>query len=129
MKKLILIAALCTGIAGAAEAGPAADASVASVNDNWGAEIGASYRFGEMGFRITPTIGAFIDDGADDLDWFGRVEMSYELPILLEIGIGGRIDDEDVRPYGFLGYELAPLIGLKANAGDDYFALGLTLNY
>lgn len=61
---------------------------------------------------------------------YGRLEASYGFPGL-EVGGGARIDSlsQKVQPYGTISTSLTPLMGLKANAGKNYYALGLTFNY
>lgn len=64
------------------------------------------------------------------VDAYGRIEASYSLKVI-EVGAGARYStlSETVQPYGTIGVPMGPLFGLKANAGDGYYALGVTFNY
>ena len=111
------------------------------------------------GFAITPGVGVFVhddndpryfedEDGAnsgcrdgrtgdfvkdskcDDtsVSFYGKVEATYTIPMSLTLGVGARIDD-DVRPYGTVSYPLLPLLNVKGNLGDGYFAAGLQAKF
>lgn len=43
--------------------------------------------------------------------------------------MGARFSTKKVIPYGTVGFAIASGFGVKANAGKDYYALGLTLGY
>lgn len=56
---------------------------------------------------------------------YGRVEATFTLPASIEFGAGARFSEERVRAYGTASLPLAPMLRLKANAGDRYFAIGV----
>jgi hypothetical protein len=103
---------------------------------NWGAEAGLSYRMnleamGLAGVHITPTAGALVrKNNTSDIGAYGRIEASVSIATF-EVGAGGRYDSqsEKLRPYATARLGVLPWIGVKANAGKDYYALGLVFNY
>ena len=59
-----------------------------------------------------------------DVRPFARVEATYSVPLIAEIGLGVRIG-KDTQPYGTVAFPVFPAVKLKGNAGPDYVALGL----
>ena len=60
---------------------------------------------------------------------YARIEATYSIPLVAEIGAGARFSGDKVRPYGTVAVPLAPKIRLKGNAGPKYFALGLAAGF
>jgi len=67
------------------------------------------------------------DEKCDDtaVKAYGKIEGTFEIPAVAEVGAGVRFSSEKARPYGTVGFALAPKIKVKANAGPSYYALGL----
>ena len=111
------------------------------------------------GFKITPAVGVlvyaedngryyFYDNGGSDAcrdstdgryadknlcdntraKAYGRIEATYSVPMFAAIGVGARVGS-DVKPYGTVALPIGPKLQLKGNAGDQYYALGLRLNF
>lgn len=59
---------------------------------------------------------------------YGRVEATFSIPLVAEIGGGVRVSDK-LRPYGTVAVPLAPAIRLKANGGPGYYAFGATAGF
>lgn len=60
---------------------------------------------------------------------YGKIEATYSIPLVAEIGGGARFSSDKVRPYGTVAVPLAPRISLKGNAGPKYYALGLKAGF
>ena len=60
---------------------------------------------------------------------FGQVEGGYSIPALARVGIGARFISGDVKAYGTVALPIAPAVHIKGDAGDGYYALGLTLGF
>jgi len=60
---------------------------------------------------------------------YGRIEATYSIPLVAEVGAGARFSSDKVRPYGTVAVPLAPKIRLKGNAGPKYYALGLAAGF
>ncbi|WP_271078618.1 hypothetical protein [Aurantiacibacter sp. MUD61] len=60
---------------------------------------------------------------------YARLEATYTILGSAELGVGGRYSGDDVQPYGTVSFPIAPRIRIKANAGDDYYALGLRASF
>ncbi|KRB80947.1 hypothetical protein ASE00_16320 [Sphingomonas sp. Root710] len=62
---------------------------------------------------------------------YARIEVGFTFPELFTIGGGARFTTkgQEVIPYGTIAIPIAPNVNLKANAGKDYYALGLTVGY
>ncbi|HET8612035.1 MAG TPA: hypothetical protein VFL92_04645 [Sphingomonas sp.] len=93
---------------------------------DWGGQIAAGYRFGFAGFDITPGAGLYFH-GPTTV--FGQVEGGYSIPALARVGIGARFISGDVKAYGTVALPIAPAVHIKGDAGDGYYALGLTLGF
>ncbi len=125
---------MCASAAHAADF--AAEVNGAKAGGVWGGEAGVSYRLnleamGLAGFHITPTAGAFVNkDNKTEIDAYGRLEASFSVAGF-EVGAGGRYDSltEKLRPYATARVPLLPWFDIKANAGKDYYALGVVFNY
>ena len=75
-------------------------------------------------------VGAFVyDDNGSEVKPYGRIEATYAIPLLAEVGVGARFSSDQTRPYGTLALPLLPTLKLKANAGPRYYALGLKLGF
>ncbi|NJR79839.1 hypothetical protein [Sphingomonas corticis] len=122
----ILAVLLAAGVATPAAAQVAVEGNGARVDGRWGGEVGVGYGFGAAGFRLTPIVGGLIADG--DTRVYGKVEATYAIPLLATIGVGVRAGEDDTTPYGTVALPLAPLLSLKGNVGDGYYALGLKLS-
>ena len=119
--------ALATGsVAVPAVAQVAVEGGGARAEGQWGGEAAVGYGIGAAGFRLTPMVGGFASEG--DVRVFGKVEATYSIPLLATIGAGVRVSDRDTTPYGTVALPLAPLLSLKGNVGDGYYALGLRLS-
>lgn len=129
------------------------EGNLAEVDGEFGGELGVTYDlFDSAGFTLRSGAGAFIFDeedsdagnrvcretvdgnlvGSSDCDGtsvnaYGRLELTYDLPIL-SVGGGLRLGDE-LNPYVTLAGSLAPFVKLKANLGDDYYAGGITVGF
>jgi hypothetical protein len=55
---------------------------------------------------------------------YAKIEATYTIPLVAEVGGGARFSGDKVRPYGTVAVPLAPKIKLKGNAGPKYYALG-----
>ena len=78
------------------------------------------------------TNGQFADDGKCDntaVKAYAKLEATYTLLGSAEFGLGARYSGDDVQPYGMVSFPVAPRIRIKANAGDDYYALGLRADF
>ena len=78
------------------------------------------------------TNGQFADDGKCDntaVKAYAKLEATYTLLGSAELGLGARYSGDDVQPYGMISFPVAPRIRIKANAGDDYYALGLRADF
>lgn len=78
------------------------------------------------------TNGRFADDGKCDntaVKAYAKLEATYTLLGSAEFGLGARYSGDDVQPYGMVSFPVAPRIRIKANAGDDYYALGLRADF
>jgi hypothetical protein len=60
---------------------------------------------------------------------YGKIEATYTLLGSLEFGGGARFSSEKVRAYGTTSVPLAPLVRLKGNIGDRYYAIGLRAGF
>ena len=60
---------------------------------------------------------------------YGRVEATYAIPAFAEVGGGVRLSKDKASPYGTIALPLGPSLRLKGNAGDRYYALGLTARF
>jgi len=60
---------------------------------------------------------------------YARIEATYTVPLVAEVGVGARFSSEKVRPYGTVAIPVLPKIKVKANAGPQYYALGATLGF
>lgn len=71
------------------------------------------------------------DEECNDLaaKFYGRIEATYSIPLVAEVGGGARFSGDKVRPYGTIAIPLAPRIRLKGNAGPKYYALGLMAGF
>ncbi len=67
------------------------------------------------------------DDKCDDtaVKPYGKIEATFTIPLGPEIGAGARFSSDRVKAYGTASFAVAPRLRLKANIGDDYYALGL----
>ena len=78
------------------------------------------------------TNGQFADDGKCDntaIKAYAKLEATYTLLGSAEFGLGARYSGDDVQPYGMVSFPVAPRTRIKANAGDDYYALGLRADF
>lgn len=76
--------------------------------------------------------GRFANDAKCDntaVKAYGRVEATYSIPLVAEVGGGARFSSDKVRPYGTVAIPLAPKIRLKGNAGPKYYAAGLRVGF
>ena len=76
--------------------------------------------------------GQFADDSECNdvaVKAYAKIEATYSIPMVAEIGGGARFSSEKVRPYGTIAVPLAPKIRLKGNAGPKYYAIGLTAGF
>jgi hypothetical protein len=125
---LALAAALFALIPATAEAeGLGAEVNYGRADGHWGTEVGAGYRMGLAGFSLTPGAGVYLRDG--DTKLYGRIEAAYSIPLSATIGAGVRFSGDNTRPYATLALPVLPMLHGKANAGPQYYALGLTLGY
>ncbi|WP_262504463.1 hypothetical protein [Sphingobium sp. KCTC 72723] len=60
---------------------------------------------------------------------YAKIEATYSIPLMAEVGGGARFSGDKVRPYGTVAVPLAPTIKLKGNAGPKYYALGLKAGF
>jgi len=102
------------------------EASGVRSEGDWGGQIAAGYRFRFAGFDITPGAGLYFH-GPTTV--FGQVEGGYSIPALARVGLGARFISGDVKAYGTVALPIAPAVHLKGDAGDGYYALGLTLGF
>jgi hypothetical protein len=121
------VALLAVTAAPAMADGFMAEGSFAHVNHRDGGEAGVGYRFGLGPLNVTPIVGGFLH--SDDVDIYGKVEATATLVGIGEIGGGLRVDDDDVNPYATASINVAPLISIKGNLGDDYYSAGLAIRF
>ncbi len=134
MKRVLAIglATLAIGIAVPAAAQVAAEGNVAKMDGDWGGEIGLAYDAplvpGLLNFSLGG--GAFVHDGADDvdIDLYARAEAKATVADTFALGAGARLGS-DLDFYGTVEVPLAPLLKLKGNIGEDYFAAGLRFGF
>ena len=119
-------AAVLVAAASPAAAQIAVEGNGARVDGRWGGEVGVGYGFGAAGFRLTPIVGGLIADGGTRV--YGKVEATYSVPLIATLGVGVRASEDDTTPYGTVALPIAPLLSLKGNVGDGYYALGLKLS-
>lgn len=60
---------------------------------------------------------------------FGRIEATFAIPLVAEVGAGVRISEGLTTPYATAAMPIFPMAKLKANVGDDYYALGLRIGF
>lgn len=60
---------------------------------------------------------------------YGKVEATYSISLGPELGGGVRVSKGNMAPYGTLAFPLAPMVKLKGNVGDGYYALGLRARF
>lgn len=150
-------AAAVLGFSAPASAQVTAEANVAKWQGQWGGELGVGYPIlQDGGFKVTPSVGAFIYDrdhpgyyeGDEDVCYrrsdgaavgesrcdgsglkaYGRIEASYSLPIV-SLGVGARVMGDSVRAYGTAAMPVMPMIDAKVNVGDGYLAAGLQARF
>lgn len=63
------------------------------------------------------------------IDWYAKGELVYETATGFELGGGARFSNEKVRPYATAAFAVSPQFKIKGNAGERYFAAGLTLGF
>lgn len=127
MKFLPILGAVVASVASVPAAGQVSvEGAGARADGRWGGEVGVGYGIGAAGFRLTPILGAFVADG--DTRVVGKVEATYAIPLLATIGGGVRVGEGDTTPYATVALPLLPLVDLKGNVGDGYYALGLKLS-
>ena len=77
--------------------------------------------------------GQFADDDLCSntaAEFYARAEAAFAVGNTVEIGGGARFGgDEDVVPFGTIGFRLSPSIMLRGNGGPDYFAAGLMVDF
>ena len=76
--------------------------------------------------------GQFADDAnCDDTAFkpYAKVEGTFTLLGSAEAGLGARYSGDEVQPYATASFPVAPRIRIKANAGRDYYALGLRADF
>ncbi len=72
--------------------------------------------------------GFFVDDERCDdgaLRAYAKVEATFTLLGTAEAGLGARYSVGNLRPYATASLPIVPLVRLKANVGDGYYALGV----
>ena len=127
IKALVAIAIAATGVAAAHANSVQLEADGARSYGQWGAELGAGYRWQLGMFDLTPGAGGFIANG--DSRAFARLEAGVSIPLVARVAIGARYIGSEVNPYGSVGLPLLPKISIKANGGPHYAALGLSLGF
>ena len=60
---------------------------------------------------------------------YAKVEGTFTLLGSAEAGLGARYSGDEVQPYATASFPVAPRIRIKANAGRDYYALGLRADF
>ncbi|KLI63057.1 hypothetical protein AAV99_13100 [Aurantiacibacter marinus] len=78
------------------------------------------------------TNGQFADSdlcGNTSVSAYARLEGTYTLLGTTEVGIGGRLSGDGLRPYATASFPVLPRVRVKANGGDRYFALGLRADF
>ncbi|MBY8823278.1 hypothetical protein K7G82_13310 [Sphingomonas colocasiae] len=60
---------------------------------------------------------------------YARLEATYNISGVGEVGGGARYSGGKVRGYGTIGKPIGPVLSLKANVGDRYYALGLRAGF
>lgn len=76
--------------------------------------------------------GRFTDDGdcmAIAFKGYAKAEAVYVFPRSIEIGGGARFSSDTVRGYATLAVPIGERTRVKANAGDNYYALGVTFGF
>lgn len=74
--------------------------------------------------------GQFADSERCDnteLRAYARLEASYTFPASAEVGVGARYSGDEIEPYGTISFPVGPRVRIKANGGENYYALGLRL--
>lgn len=126
--KALAAAAIISAAASAAHANSfQVEGSGARSYGQWGAEIGAGYRWQFGMLDLTPLAGGFIAN--DDSRAFARLEAGLSIPLVARFAIGARYIGSEVKPYGSVGMPIFPKLTLKANGGPHYAALGLSVGF
>lgn len=76
--------------------------------------------------------GQFVSNGKCDdtsVKFYGKVEGTFTIPMGPEIGVGARFSSDKAKPYGTASFALLPMLRVKGNIGDDYYALGLRADF
>lgn len=60
---------------------------------------------------------------------FGRVEATFAIPLVAEVGAGVRMSKSETMPYATAAMPFFPGVKLKGNVGDGYYALGLRVGF
>ena len=61
--------------------------------------------------------------------FYGKIEATYTIPAVAEIGVGARYMDEKVRPYGLIAVPVAPKFKVVGAGGPDYFSAGIRFGF
>ena len=64
-----------------------------------------------------------------DLTPFGRIEATFAIPLIAEVGAGVRVSEHETLPYATAAMPFFPGVKLKGNVGDGYYALGLRVGF
>lgn len=64
-----------------------------------------------------------------DFKPFGRVEATFAIPLIAEVGAGVRVSEAQTVPYATVAMPIFPMVKLKGNLGDGYGALGLRVGF
>lgn len=125
---LIASAVSLIGLAPAAQAETiVVEANYARAQGDWGAELGGGMSLEGGGFALRPMAGAFIRDG--DTSLYAKAEATYTFPMFAEVGAGARFSGDKTRIYGTASVPLLPMLRLKGNIGDRYYAIGLRAGF
>ena len=60
---------------------------------------------------------------------YGKIEATVTLVGIAEVGGGARYSGDKVRPYGTAAFSILPKLKVKANAGAEYYAVGLLASF
>lgn len=62
-------------------------------------------------------------------EFYGKVEATFSIPTVAEIGVGARYMDETVRPYGLIAVPIAPKFKAVASGGKEFISAGIRFGF
>jgi len=60
---------------------------------------------------------------------YGKIEATFSVADIVEIGGGGHFTEDDVKPYGTAAFKMLPMVSVKGSVGKDYYSGGLSVKF